>query len=102
MNGQMALQSYAQVWPAGWIVGLYLPIDQAQLPLADFIRKLWWLWLPLAILMLPLLWWLLGRVLSPLKRGKTNWRGRAGPPRGCQSGDEYAGIAASRWYFQSG
>lgn len=67
LNGQMAFQSYAQVWPAGWIVGLYLPIDQAQLPLADFIRKLWWLWVPLAILMLPLLWWLLGRVLSPLK-----------------------------------
>lgn len=67
LTGQMALQSYAQVWPAGWVVGLYLPIDQAQLPLADFIQKLWWLWLPLAILMLPLLWWLLGRVLAPLK-----------------------------------
>ena len=67
LNGQMALQSYAQVWPANWIVGLYLPMEQAQLPLASFIHKLWWLWVTLALLMLPLLWWMLGRELSPLK-----------------------------------
>ncbi|OZT73106.1 sensor domain-containing diguanylate cyclase [Vreelandella boliviensis] len=67
LSGQMALQSYAQVWPAGWVVGLYLPVDQAQLPLADFIQKLWWLWVLFALSMLPLLWWLLGRVLSPLR-----------------------------------
>ena len=67
LNGQTALQSYAQVWPAGWVVGLYLPIEQAQLPLANFIQKLWWLWVSLAVFMLPLLWWMLGRELSPLK-----------------------------------
>ncbi|WP_422822654.1 diguanylate cyclase [Vreelandella neptunia] len=67
LSGEMALQSYSQVWPAGWIVGLYLPISQAQLPLADFIRQLWWTWVVLVLLMFPLLWWMLGRVLSPLR-----------------------------------
>ncbi|WP_237673779.1 sensor domain-containing diguanylate cyclase [Vreelandella profundi] len=66
-DGQMALQSYAQVWPASWIVGLYLPVDQAQLPLSEFIYRLWWAWLTLAILMMPLMWWVLARVLTPLK-----------------------------------
>lgn len=67
LDGQTALQSYAQVWPASWIVGLYLPIEQAQLPLTNFIQKLWWLWASLALLMLPLLWWMIGRELMPLK-----------------------------------
>ncbi|MDQ7727311.1 diguanylate cyclase domain-containing protein [Halomonas sp. SpR8] len=67
LNGQTALQSYAQVWPASWIVGLYLPIEQAQMPLAGFIQKLWWLWVLFALAMLPLLWWVLGRELLPLK-----------------------------------
>ena len=66
-DGQMALQSYAQVWPASWIVGLYLPVDQAQLPLSEFIYRLWWAWFMLAILMMPLMWWVLARVLTPLK-----------------------------------
>jgi diguanylate cyclase (GGDEF)-like protein/PAS domain S-box-containing protein len=68
LNGQTALQSYAQVWPSAWVVGLYLPVQQAQIPLAGFIQKLWWLWVLFAISMLPLLWWLLGRVLFPLKQ----------------------------------
>ncbi|MFB9867428.1 diguanylate cyclase [Vreelandella sulfidaeris] len=68
LNGQMALQSYAQVWPANWIVGLYLPLEQAQWPLTNFIRQLWWLWVALALFTLPLLLWMLGRVLSPLRQ----------------------------------
>lgn len=71
LDGQTALQSYAQVWPAGWIIGLYLPVDQAQLPLADFIQQLWWLWIALILLMFPLIWWMLGHVLSPLKHLET-------------------------------
>lgn len=67
LYGQSGLQAYGQVWPASWVVGLFLPTEQAQLPLADFIQQLWWLWLLLALLMLPLLWWLLGRELSPLE-----------------------------------
>ena len=71
LDGQVALQSYAQVWPADWIVGLYLPVDQAQLPLAGFIKQLWWLWVALILLMFPLMWWMLGHVLSPLKHLET-------------------------------
>ncbi|WGI27337.1 diguanylate cyclase [Halomonas alkaliantarctica] len=67
LNGQMALQSYAQIWPANWVVGLYMPVQQAQLPLAGFIQQLWWLWVLFALSMLPLLWWMLGRELSPLR-----------------------------------
>lgn len=67
VQGEMALQSYSQVWSAGWVVGLYLPVSQAQLPLADFIRQLWWTWVVLVLLIFPLLWWMLGRVLSPLR-----------------------------------
>ena len=67
VQGEVALQSYAQIWPADWIAGLYLPTSQAQLPLADFIRQLWWAWVALVLLIFPLLWWMLSRVLSPLR-----------------------------------
>ncbi|MCL7929754.1 diguanylate cyclase [Halomonas sp. ATCHA] len=67
MNGEAGMQAYGQVWPAGWIVGRYLTREQADLPLSDYIKKLWWIWAMLAVLMLPLLWWLLGRLLHPLR-----------------------------------
>ncbi|XKH61810.1 diguanylate cyclase [Halomonas sediminis] len=66
LNGERGLQSFSQVWPADWVVGLFLPMEQAQLPLQEFIRQLWWVWLSLAILMLPLLWVLLRQMLLPL------------------------------------
>ncbi|SDN62057.1 sensor domain-containing diguanylate cyclase [Vreelandella arcis] len=67
LNGQLGFQSYRQVWPADWIVGLYLPNDQAQEPLSGFLHRLWWLGIALTVLMLPVLWLLLRRMLSPLK-----------------------------------
>ncbi|WP_346799292.1 diguanylate cyclase [Halomonas sp. Bachu 37] len=67
LNGRVGLQSYAQIWPADWIVGLFLPMEQAQEPLGGFIRKLWWVWVCLALLMLPLLWWLIHEMLLPLR-----------------------------------
>lgn len=67
LTGEQALHSYAQIWPADWVIGLYLPVEQAQLPLAGFIQQLWWLWISLALLIMPLLWWMLGHVLSPLR-----------------------------------
>ena len=70
-NERMGLQSYAQVWPANWIIGLYLPLEQSQLPLSGFIRKLGWMWILLAILMTPVLWFLLARILAPLKHLET-------------------------------
>ncbi|WP_339119328.1 diguanylate cyclase [Halomonas sp. BMC6] len=65
-NGNVSLQAYAQVWPADWVVGLFLPADQAQLPLSGFIYKLLGIWFALALIMMPLLWWLLARILKPL------------------------------------
>ncbi|RUR32205.1 diguanylate cyclase [Vreelandella andesensis] len=68
LDGRIGLQSYAQVWPANWVVGLFLPLEQAQQPLSGFIHKLWWIWVVAAALMMPVLWWLLARILTPLSR----------------------------------
>nr|WP_301011614.1 diguanylate cyclase [Halomonas sp.] len=68
LDGRSSLQSYAQVWPASWVVGFFLPIEQAYQPLVGFIKKLWWIWVVLALLMMPFLWWLLARILSPLNQ----------------------------------
>lgn len=70
-SGQPGLQSYAQVWPAGWVVGRFMTLDQAQLPLADFIQRLWWIWVLMALWMMPLLWWVLGRMLKVLQHLET-------------------------------
>ncbi|MGO3058917.1 MAG: sensor domain-containing diguanylate cyclase, partial [Halomonas sp.] len=70
-SGQIGLQAYTQVWPANWIIGLFLPNEQAQLPLSGFIHKLGWMWLSLAILMMPILWFLLARILAPLQHLET-------------------------------
>ncbi|XKG79792.1 diguanylate cyclase [Vreelandella aquamarina] len=66
-NGQVSLQAYDQVWPADWVVGLFLPTSQAYLPLSGFIYKLVGIWFLLALMMMPLLWWLLARILKPLE-----------------------------------
>lgn len=68
LDGRSSLQSYAQVWPASWVVGFFLPIEQAYQPLVGFIKKLWWVWVMLALLMMPFLWWLLARILTPLNQ----------------------------------
>ena len=65
-DGNVSLQAYAQVWPADWVIGLFLPADQAQLPLSGFIYKLLGIWFALALIMMPLLWWLLARIFKPL------------------------------------
>lgn len=68
LDGRSSLQSYAQVWPANWVVGFFLPVEQAYQPLVGFIKKLWWVWVMLALLMMPFLWWLLARILTPLNQ----------------------------------
>ncbi|WP_328730729.1 diguanylate cyclase [Vreelandella azerica] len=68
IDGEHGLQSYGQVWSAGWVVGRFLTMEEAQTPLAGYIQTLWWAWLLLAILMMPLLWWILGRMLRPLRQ----------------------------------
>ncbi|MCS2609168.1 diguanylate cyclase [Halomonas sp. wenzhen-202101] len=67
-SGQAGLQSYAQVWPANWIVCLFIPLSQTELLLSDFIGQLLWLWGLLALSMLPLLWWLLRKQLRPFSQ----------------------------------
>lgn len=67
LGGKPGLQAYAQIWPANWVVGLFLPMEQAQQPVLEFIYKLWWIWAMAAVLMMPLLLWLLARILSPLE-----------------------------------
>lgn len=68
IDGESGLQSYSQVWPAGWVVGRFLTMNEAQTLLVGYIQTLWWAWLALAILMMPLLWWILGRMLRPLRQ----------------------------------
>ncbi|MCP1319248.1 diguanylate cyclase [Halomonas sp. 707B3] len=70
-DGRTSLQAYAQVWPADWVVGLFLPANQAYLPLSGFIYKLFGIWVVLALMIMPLLWWLLARILKPLEHLET-------------------------------
>ncbi|WP_240538764.1 sensor domain-containing diguanylate cyclase [Halomonas sp. SH5A2] len=67
LNGEQGFQSYSQVWSANWVIGLYLPSEQALAPLSGFLQRLWWLGIALTLLMLPVLWLILRRMLSPLK-----------------------------------
>lgn len=68
IDERLSLQSFAQIWPASWVVGLFLPVEQVEFPLIGFIHRLWWIWVVLAILMMPFLWWLLARILTPLNQ----------------------------------
>ncbi|WP_338073036.1 sensor domain-containing diguanylate cyclase [Billgrantia zhangzhouensis] len=68
VDGEPALVSYRQIWPADWIVKVAIPQAQAQAPLGDFLSRLWWAWLVLAILLLITMRWLVRRLLRPLHR----------------------------------
>ncbi|RDB43820.1 diguanylate cyclase [Halomonas sp. DQ26W] len=68
LDGQPSLMAFRQVWPADWIVGVFLPVSQAQAPIQRHAVELRWVGLATVALMLPLLWWLLGLVLAPLHR----------------------------------
>jgi diguanylate cyclase len=63
-----ALMAYRQIWPADWIVKVALPQAQVQEPLGDFLIRLWWAWLVLAMLLLVTMRWLVQRLLKPLHR----------------------------------
>ena len=66
LSGDVAFQAYRQIWPADWIVGVALPRDQVMAPLQRWLERLGWKVLLVAALMLPLMSWLLWRVLRPL------------------------------------
>ncbi|SDJ36301.1 diguanylate cyclase [Billgrantia gudaonensis] len=61
-----ALVAFRQIWPANWVVGVTLPDSQVYAPLGDFLRKLWWVWLGVALLLLVSIGWLVRRLLTPL------------------------------------
>ncbi|MDX5378730.1 MAG: diguanylate cyclase [Halomonas sp.] len=63
-----ALVSYRQIWPAGWVVKVAVPQAQIQQPLGEFLSRLWWAWLALAVLMLVTMRLLVRRLLRPLHR----------------------------------
>ncbi len=67
-EGTLALMAYRQIWPASWIVKVAIPQAQVQAPLGDFLARLWWAWLALAVLMLITMRWLVRRLLRPLHR----------------------------------
>lgn len=67
-TGATTLMSYRQIWPAGWIVKVAVPQAQVQEPLGDFLSRLWWAWLALAIVMLVTMRLLVRRLLRPLHR----------------------------------
>ncbi len=68
LDGEPALAAFRQVWPANWVVVVYLPLAQLQAPVKRYARELRWVGTGSVALMLPLLWWLLGLGLRPLHR----------------------------------
>ncbi|MCG6658649.1 diguanylate cyclase [Halomonas campisalis] len=68
LDGEPALMAFRQVWPADWVVGVFLPLSQVQAPIQHYATQLRRVGLATVALMLPLLWWLLGLGLAPLHR----------------------------------
>lgn len=68
ITGGRALQAYNQIWSADWVVGVYVPEEEAY---AAFDRLWWSLWIiggVVIALSLPVLWWLLQLLLLPVQR----------------------------------
>jgi len=68
ITGGQALQAYKQIWFADWVVGVYVPKEEAY---AAFDRLWWSLWvigILFILFSLPVLWWLLGLLLLPVQR----------------------------------
>ena len=60
------LSAYRQIWPADWIVALYLPVAQAYTPLRNIVERIAWrAWWMLGLL-LPVMAALLWLALRPL------------------------------------
>ncbi|KJZ07781.1 diguanylate cyclase [Halomonas sp. S2151] len=66
VNGEMTFQAYRQVWPADWIVGVFLPEGQVLAPLWGLLKRLSWVGVGIALLLLPLLGWMVWLLLRPL------------------------------------
>ncbi|GEN23281.1 hypothetical protein HCU01_12300 [Halomonas cupida] len=69
-DGEVAYQSYRQVWPANWIIGVFFPEDEGMTPLSGLVGQLGWIGVVMAGVMLPLLAWQVVLLLKPLYRLK--------------------------------
>ncbi|SEK41633.1 sensor domain-containing diguanylate cyclase [Halomonas daqiaonensis] len=67
-EGSAALSAYRQIWPADWIVALYLPVDQVYAPLASVMERIAWRALWVLGLLLPVMAALIWLALRPLTR----------------------------------
>ncbi|MBB3190943.1 diguanylate cyclase [Halomonas cerina] len=68
LDGQPAFQAFRQIWPAGWIVGVYLLYEQVMAPIHALFRRLGGMEILIALLLLPLMGWLVWLALRPLYR----------------------------------
>lgn len=67
-DGTKAYRAYRQIWPANWVVGISLPQNQVMVPLEGWLRHLGWRFALAAVLLLPVIGWLLWLALRPLLR----------------------------------
>ncbi|MGM0693412.1 MAG: diguanylate cyclase [Pseudomonadota bacterium] len=65
IHGGEALQAFAQIWPADWVVSISLPAEQVNEPIEVLVSRLWWFGIGFAMLLL-LMWWLVRYTLRPL------------------------------------
>lgn len=65
-DGVVGYQSYHQVWPANWIVGVCFSEDESMVPLSGMVAQLGWAGVAMTGVMLPLLAWQLVVLLKPL------------------------------------
>ncbi|GAA0561823.1 diguanylate cyclase [Halomonas salifodinae] len=68
LSEEMSLQAYRQIWPANWVVGIFLPQREMQSALQALIHRLGWGGGVAVLVMLPLIFWRIGRVLAPLRQ----------------------------------
>lgn len=68
LGGSAGLMAYRQIWPADWVLGLYLPLDQVYTPLANVMERITWrAWWVLGLL-LPMMAAVIWLTLRPLTR----------------------------------
>ncbi|WP_234254409.1 MULTISPECIES: sensor domain-containing diguanylate cyclase [Halomonadaceae] len=68
LDGEDVLVSYRQVWEANWVVAMLMPRHSVLAPFQNFLERLWWTWLVIALVLLVLIRWLVGHQLKPLHR----------------------------------
>ncbi|WP_348533491.1 diguanylate cyclase [Halomonas sp. 25-S5] len=66
LDGQATYQAFRQIWTADWIVGVYLPREQVMSPVRGLFQRLANVGLLIAVVLLPLMGWLLWLALRPL------------------------------------